>query len=173
MKALINPLLTTMLTALLTTSTGAQNGLRAPEDENWIFSMYADYADSKANGYGPDIGAEFGYSGFIEAKIGFETFPKLHGGYTDVHGAIGIKMVHGLWEQWNYYAGIRAIVVWRGGAWRAQPGAEGQITYDLSDWFGLGIRGTYDKRYDMEIFDWPVKNVASAYLIVIFKLKRL
>jgi hypothetical protein len=160
-----------MLIGLLGTS---QNGFRIPDDEHAIFSVYADYADSKVNGYGPNIGAEFGYSGFVEAKVGFETFPQLYGGYIDVHGAIGFKMVHGLWEQWNYYAGIRAIVVWRGGegAWRAQPGIEGQITYDLNDWFGIGLRGTYDKRYDMEIFDWPVKNVASAYLIIIFKLKR-
>jgi hypothetical protein len=138
-----------MLIGLLGTS---QNGFRIPDDEHAIFSVYADYADSKVNGYGPNIGAEFGYSGFVEAKVGFETFPQLYGGYIDVHGAIGFKMVHGLWEQWNYYAGIRAIVVWRGGegAWRAQPGIEGQITYDLNDWFGIGLRGTYDKCGDEE-----------------------
>lgn len=161
-----------MLLSLWITS---QNGLRIPEDEHAIINIHMDYANDKQGGYGPDIVMEFGYSGFVEAKIGFEYFPALYGGYTDVHGAIGFKLVHGRKEQWNYYVGVRLAAVWRGGdgAWKPIIGFEAQWTYDINDWLATGVRYTYDKRYDMEIFDWPVKSVSSGFIILTFKLKRL
>lgn len=163
-----------MLIGLLGTS---QNGFRTPEQEHAIINMFGDYADNKQGGYGFNVGAEFGYSGFIEAKAGFEIFPELYGGYTEIHGAVGFKFVHGYEEQWNYYVGVIAMKVWRTGndgkAWRTQPGLELQWTYDIGEWFATGFRYTLVKRYDMEIFDWPVKNVNSVYLIMTFKLNKL
>lgn len=158
----------------------SQNGFRLPSKEYAILNVFADYADtdtSDQDNYGLDFGMEFGYSGFVEAKLGFELFPELSGGYTEVHGAIGFRFVSGYDEQWNYYVGGRAGVVWREGsegmAWRAIPGFESQIKYDIGDWFSAGLRYTLDRRFDMRILNWKTKNVNSVFIILTFKLKEL
>jgi len=163
-----------MLLALLGHS--QDNGLRIPEQEHWTLGVYADYADDKQGGYGIDYVIESGYSGFVEAKLGIESFEKLYGGYFDVHGAIGFKLVHGYDEQWQYYFGGRMAVVWRGGegAYRAVPGIEAQWKWYIGDGkIAIGVRWTFDHRYDMEIFNWPVVNVHSGFITVTYKIKSL
>ncbi len=159
-----------MLIALIGNS---QNGIRIPTDEHFIVNVFLDYADDKQGGTGTNFVIEAGYSGFVEAKLGLESFSKLTGGYFDLHGAIGFKIVNGLKEQWNYYVGIRLAVVWRNDGYKPVPGLELQFTYDITDRWAFGVRYTNDHRYDMELLEWKVKNVSSAFVVLTYKIKRL
>ena len=163
-----------------TLSASAQTGFRAPEQEHFVLNVFLDYApthNTEKSKYGLDYVIEAGYSGLVEAKVGIESFSKLTGGYFDIHGAIGFKMVSGRYEQYNYYAGLRLARVFRTGpkgkAYRYQNGFEAQFTVDITEDVYLGVRYTYDQRYDQEILGWEPTTQSSGFLVIGFKIKRL
>jgi hypothetical protein len=148
----------------------AQNGIRFNKTEFFTLSTSIDPTSSiKMDGL--DIVAEIEYAGFIYAKAGFESFSALYGGYRDVHGAIGINLTTGLFEKTRFYSGIRLARVDRGpkGAYRAIYGIEGGIDYNLSDKFFIGVRATFDKRYDQEIFRWEPELKGSGFIRLGYK----
>ncbi len=158
----------------------AQNHFRIPKQEHIVLHVFLDHVKTynpKASKYGLDYVIECGYSGFVEAKLGIESVAKLTGGYFDVHGAIGFKMVHGREEQYNYYAGMRFAKVYRRGSYgksfRVQLGLEGQFTIDLSDYLYCGLRITHDKRNDQEILGWTPEKKTSGFLVIGIKLKKV
>lgn len=116
---------------------------------------------------GINILAEIEYSGLIYAKAGFESFEALKGGYFDVHGAIGLNLNVG--RSVRTYAGLRAAVVFRNDAPNAIHGFEGGIDYNVSENFFVGVRGTYDHRYDMKAFQWPVIWRESFFIRIGYK----
>lgn len=172
---------TTLLFMLLFTVAHTQSVLRIPEQEHLVLNVHLDYAKTnnpETSAYGLDYVIEAGYSGFVEAKVGIESFSKLPGGYFGFHGAIGIKMTAGYFEQWNFYSGIRLMKIYRTGprlgkTFRAQAGYEAQITYDVSDIIYIGARYTLDERLDMQIMDWEPINVSSVFITIGFKIKDL
>ena len=61
----------------------------------------------------PSIMGQVEYVGFMYAKVGFESFEALEGGYFDMHAALGINFTSGRWEKFRYYAGVRVARVSR------------------------------------------------------------
>jgi hypothetical protein len=179
--------LITIIALLLVSTLYAQNKIRTPEKEHAFISVSGDYAKTlnpNESKYGTDIVVEFGIKSAIgglvgmEAKVGIESFPKLVGGYFDIHGAFGFRMVHGYEEQHEYYIGGRLAKVYRtnpisGKAYRINPGIEAKYVFYIVKNIGLGLKYTYDKRYEMEIMDWNVKSVHSTFIIIEIKLFEL
>ncbi len=115
------------------------------QDEFFTASLAFDpTASIKENGL--NVVAEIEYSGLIYAKAGIENFSELKGGYFDYHGAIGINLMFG---KVRTYTGFRGAVVTRNNATNAVPGFEAGIDVPLNKKWFIGIRATYDKRYDM------------------------
>lgn len=114
---------------------------------------------------GLDIVSEIEYVGPIYAKVGFESFSVLHGGYFDIHGAIGVNFAT-KFDTFRYYAGGRASRVSRGNSWSVDPGLEAGIDYKLSDNTFIGLRGTLDKRLDQKIFNWKPETKFSGFLTI-------
>ncbi|PIF30167.1 hypothetical protein CLU81_0575 [Flavobacterium sp. 9] len=142
----------------------SQNGLRFSEKEFFTASIsISPVASIKEEG--ADFVGEIEYSGFVYTKAGFESFSALYGGYWDVHGAIGMSLTSGLFEKTRFYSGIRLARVGRGheGAWRPMFGLEGGVELNLTDNFFVGIRVTYDKRDDQEIFGLSREMKASGF----------
>lgn len=166
----------------------ASQELRIPDNEYFINRISAHYhfKETQANEVGLNYAIEAGYSGFVYALVGIESFQGLKGakigsnelkGYTDFHATIGFNLVSGYNEEWKYNAGIRLVKAYRGklsqGYFRPFIGWEAGLSRDINEIITIGIRGTLDHRNDMEIFDWPVKNVFSSYLTLTFKIKQL
>ena len=146
-----------IILALLSQTTKAQSNFRINDREFFTLSTSIDpYASYKEKGI--DIVGEIEYVGKIYAKVGFESFEALYGGYRDIHGAIGINFVSGYNGEFRYYAGGRTAKVWRGDSWKINYGLECGVDYTVSDSVFLGFRATYDKRLDQEIFRWNPEN---------------
>ena len=183
-------LLTACLLMYLVSS--AQFGLRAPEKEYVALYTHWDWADKYPSdshkellkAYGLNYGIELGIMGSVsnligmEAKIGYEAFPSLYGGYSAFTGAFGLRLVAGYNEEWNYYVGFRASKVYRtsevlGRAYRVNPGLELKISRDITDTVFIGLRYCLDNANDQEIFRWSVENRQSVYLTLGIKLAEL
>lgn len=132
----------------------AQNGLRINKTEFFTVSTSIDPSASiKEKGF--DVVGEIEYAGLVYIKAGFESFSALHGGYTDIHGAVGINLTSGYFEQWRYYAGARISNVWRDGGFGTNYGLESGIDYNVSDNFFIGLRAVYDYRLEQKaIYGW-------------------
>jgi len=168
-----------------------QQGLRTPEQEHFVLTVNLDWADKMPSDSQKNILDDYGLNFHIEAgiksaignlvgveiKVGYEGFPTLYGGYSAYTGAVGLRMVSGYWEEWDYYVGFRASKVYRtiesGKAFRVNPGLEIKVTRNINDTFYGGFRYTYDKAYDQEIFDWEVKNRHGVYVTIGAKLFEL
>lgn len=157
-----------ILLALLSQTAKAQSNFRINDREFFTLSTSIDpYASYKESGI--DIIGELEYVGVIYTKVGFESFEVLHGGYKDIHGAIGINFVSGYKGELRYYLGARTAKVWRADSWKINYGAECGIDYAVSENIFLGLRATYDKRYDQEIFNWSPENKLNGFLRVGYK----
>lgn len=118
-------------------------------EERAVLSVFVDPGASvKENGL--DIGFEFGYEGVIYAKLQFENFDALQGGYTSFGAAVGGNIQQGKFRE---YLGIRGAKVWRNGSSNPIIGFEGGIDYWLDSQFAVGLRATADWREDMELLE--------------------
>ncbi|MFV9549636.1 hypothetical protein [Algibacter sp. PT7-4] len=168
--------------------TAQNNKLRFPEKENLIVKLHTHYhfQETNANYQGLNYVFEAGYTGKLYTLIGFERFNALKGasinnvqlkGYTSFNAAIGLNHTHGIWEQWQYNAGVRIVRAYRGplkeNRYRHFIGWEAALTYQFKNGMGIGIRGTIDNRRDQDIFNWPVTNVASTFFTITYKLLKL
>ena len=152
-----------IILALLSQTTKAQSNFRINDREFFTLSTSIDpYASYKEKGI--DIVGEIEYVGVIYAKAGFESFESLYGGYTDIHGAIGLNFVSGYNGEFRYYAGGRTAKVWREDSWRINYGLECGVDYAINENFFVGGRATYDKRLDQEIFGWNPENKLNFFL---------
>ena len=142
----------------------AQSGLRINKTEFFTTSVAVDPSASiKENGL--DIVGEIEYAGSVYVKVGFESFSALYGGYTDVHGAIGINFTSGYFETMRYYAGVRTACIFRDGGFGINFGLESGIDYQLSDNLFIGLRATYDRRNEQKIiFGWEPETKLSGFL---------
>jgi hypothetical protein len=153
----------------------SQDGFRFNPREYFTVSLSVDPTSSiKENGL--DIVSELEYVGPLYAKVGFESFSALTGGYRDFHFSIGPSFTSGYFENIRYYTGFRMARVDRGpalgvppGAFRINYGLEAGIDYDISDDFFVGLRATLDKRYDQEIFGWTPETKFSGFIRVGYK----
>lgn len=170
----------------------AQSQLRAPEQEHFIVTASFDWADKMPSDHQKNILHDYGLNYHIEAgiqsaignligmeaKVGYEGFPSLYGGYSAFTGSFGLRMVYGYNEEWQYYVGWRASKVYRtsetlGTAYRWNSGLELKVTRDIGESLFLGLRTTFEKANDQEIFNWPVKTRWGGYVVVGFKLFNL
>ena len=96
----------------------------------------------------------------MEAKVAFENFPNLYGGFKSYGGGFGPYWVAGAEEQIMYYIGVR-IVPW---VYRTNPstrlqdrseniGLELKWTYTFDEVFYIGARLNLDTANDMSIID--------------------
>lgn len=147
----------------------AQHGLRINSREFFTISTSIDpFGSIKEQGL--DIVGEIEYVGFIYAKAGFESFAALYGGYTEIHGSMGLNLTAGMFEKVRLYGGLRLAKVNRGSyGFRPIYGIEGGVDYDISERFFIGIRGTIDKRYDQEIFGWSPELKCSGFIRLGYK----
>ena len=161
-------------------------GLRIPEDEHFIFALHMDYPKTLANPdnskerglqYNVEVGIRSAISNLIgtEVKIGYDAFPGLYGGYQAYTGSFGVRMVSGMYEEWNYYAGYKAAKVYRTGprlgrAYRVNVGLEVVVTRRLWKNLDFGLRYTLDQANDQQIMGWEVESRHSVYATVVFKV---
>lgn len=140
-----------------------QSFIHFSDKEYFTISTHIDpFASYKEKGL--DIVGEIEYVGFIYAKMGFESFGALTGGYFDIHGAAGLNLNLGLFDQTRLYAGARMAKVDRNGAFRINYGLEAGIQQRLGEHYFIGLRTTLDKRYDQEIFRWKPENKLSGFI---------
>lgn len=170
----------------------AQSHLRVPEQEHFIVTASLDWADKMPSDNQKNILDDYGLNFHLEAgiqsalsnvigteiKVGYEAFPTLYGGYQAYTGAIGIRLVSGYYEEWQYYLGWRASKVYRtseklGKAYRWNSGGEFKVTRNITDNVFAGLRATLENANDQEIFDWEVKTRYGVYAVIGFKLFKL
>ena len=85
-----------------------QSFIHFSDKEYFTISAHIDpYASYKENGL--DLVGEIEYVGLIYAKMGFESFGVLTGGYFDIHGAIGLNTTLGLFENTRLYAELEWV----------------------------------------------------------------
>lgn len=119
---------------------------------------------------GLDIVPEIEYVGPIYAKIGFESFSVLQGGYKDVHFGIGANFTSGYNHTFRYYIGTRHAIVFRDGGYAWNQGLEAGIDYNLTDNFFVGLRSTLDKRNEQKIiFGWEPETKFSGFVRLGYK----
>ena len=149
----------------------AQNGFRINKTESFTISTSIDPSASIGEN-GLDIVGEIEYSGSIYTKLGFEHFPAMYKGYTDIHAAIGINFTSGYFDSVRYYAGIRTACVFRDSGYGINYGLESGIDYNLTDNLFVGIRATYDYRLEQKaIFGWEPEMKFSGFLRIGYKWK--
>jgi hypothetical protein len=153
---------------LLSNIAFSQSNFRFNEHEFFTVTACIDPSSSiKEKGLG--FVGEIEYAGKIYTKVGFETFRVLTGGYTDIHGAIGLNFTSGYFERIRYYAGVRTAKVWRADTFRIIYGLESGVDYNINDSLFVGLRATYDKRLDQEIFGWKPETKFSGFIRVGYK----
>lgn len=154
----------TLLLLLLSLTVSAQ--FKFNDVEYFTVSTFMDPSASVKE-KGLDIGVELEYVGFIYAKVGFESFSALKGGYFDGHGAVGVNLMYN--DKWRNYTGIRLAIVKRNGATNPLFGIEGGIDYNIADNLFLGLRATYDYRGDAKAFGWDEFWRASGFIRLGYK----
>lgn len=149
-------------------ASAAQAQIFSTPSEKVVFSVFVDPGASVKE-QGLDIGVEFGYEGVIYAKLQFENFEALQGGYTSFGAGIGGNFQQGNLKE---YAGVRLVPkVWRNGSSNPIFGFEGGIDYWIDPALALGVRSTLDWREDMNLLEndtaiWR----ASGYIKITFNL---
>lgn len=168
-EILIFIIIVALLSSVFWNEATAQNGFRVNKTEFFTISASID-PKASINENGLDIVGEIEYSGFMYAKVGFESFSALYGGYTDIHYAMGINFTSGYFEQMRYYAGVRAACVFRDGGHGVNYGLESGIDYNITDNLFIGIRTTYDYRIEQKaIFGWQPEMKFSGFVRIGYK----
>lgn len=124
----------------------------------------------------PNLVAEVGLvSGIKQIKAGVQILYGLEGGYIDLTGTIGVNIPIDFWKRLRVSSGVRLGVIKRGykdSKTYTYPlfGVEGNVSYMLTDNFGLIFRTTYDRREDFLYSGAEPSNRLSNYggLIVKF-----
>jgi hypothetical protein len=159
---------TIILFLLLTSFTYAQTGFRINKKETFNASIVLDpHASMKERGL--NIGAAIEYSGTIYTRASITSFAKLHGGYTDLTGAIGLNFTSGYFERIRYYLGGRLGVIKREKNTYPTAGIEAGINVDLGEVVFVGLRGSYDKRGDFKFYGAPAEMRESTSAVIGFK----
>lgn len=153
---------------LIAQATFAQSGFRFNDIEFFAISTSID-PTSSIKEKGLDIVGEIEYNGLIYAKVGFESFSKLTGGYQDIHYGIGLNFTSGYFNKLRYYIGFRQARVVRDNTWRINHGLEAGINYNINEHLFVGLRSTLDKRYDQEIFGWKPETKFSGFVTLGYK----
>ena len=153
---------------LITSFSFAQSGFRINKKETFNVSVVVDPTASMKE-RGLNIGASIEYSGTIYTRASITSFAKLHGGYTDLTGSIGLNFTSGYWEKIRYYLGGRLGVIKREKNTYPTAGIEAGMNVDLGEVVFVGIRGTYDKRGDFKFYDAPSEMRGSTFLVIGFK----
>lgn len=153
---------------LVTQLSIGQDGFRFSKKEYFTVSTSIDPTSSYKE-KGLDIVGELEYVGPIYAKVGFESFSALTGGYQDFHYGIGVNFTSGYFNTIRYYTGFRQAIVFRDGGWRINNGLEAGVDYNINDNFFIGLRSTLDKRYDQEIFSWNPETKFSGFIRLGYK----
>jgi len=149
-----------LITLLLFTTVMQAQNFRFNKSEYFTISTSIDpVASIKESGL--DIVGEIEYVGIIYAKMGFESFSVLTGGYSDVHYGIGLNFTSGYFDKLRYYVGYRQAVVFRNGGHNLNYGLEAGLDYNFSDSFFIGLRATFDKRNDQIILGWDPEDKLS------------
>jgi len=149
-----------LITLLLFTTVMQAQNFRFNKSEYFTISTSIDpVASIKESGL--DIVGEIEYVGLIYAKMGFESFSALTGGYSDVHYGIGLNFTSGYFDKLRYYIGYRQAVVFRDGGHNLNYGLEAGLDYALSDSFFIGLRAAFDKRNDQKILGWEPEDKLS------------
>ena len=160
-----------LFTLTVSSQTNWDNVLpKVPEKEFMFVETHWDYAevmpgDDTNEDKGIHLAIEFGMRSHIpnlvgvEAKIAYENFPGLYGGFESYGVGFGIFLVSGGDEQFLYYTGFRAAKVYRTNqkenvkSWALNPGFEAKMLYQFNPIY-IGFRYTLDKAYDQRIMDW-------------------
>ena len=141
----------TLIALLITCSLTAQ--IQFNKAEYFTASLSIDpTASIKEKGL--NVVAEVEYVGLIYAKASIESFDVLPGGYFSYGAAIGTNVMIG--KRVRNYIGIRGGAVRRNGATNGIYGFEAGIDVNITDNLFIGLRATYDKRYDMIALQNPV-----------------
>jgi len=149
-----------LITLLLFTTVMQAQNFRFNQKEYFTISTSIDpVASVKESGL--DIVGEIEYVGIIYAKMGFESFSALTGGYYDVHYGMGLNFTSGYFDKIRYYVGYRQAVVFRDGGHNLNYGLEAGLDYNFSDSFFIGLRATFDKRNDQKILGWEPEDKLS------------
>jgi len=107
--------------------------------DNVIFQKHILYA-------GIEFQAEFSNHIYIRPQIHFAA---LKDGYLETSSGIGYNVS---FNRWNYKAGVKLGVINRAATYPLLA-VECAIEYHFTDKFGIGLRGSYDKRGDAEFYD--------------------
>ena len=103
---------------------------------------------------GLDFGAELEYVGnWGYVKTGFQMFPALLDGYTDVVGGAGLNFNTYPFDYLRFYSGVRLGYIFRGiglerGRTYPLAGIEGGIDFNLNDKWFIGVSAIGDWRED-------------------------
>jgi len=159
-----------LITLLLFTTVMQAQNFRFNQSEYFTISTSIDPSASIKES-GLDIVGEIEYVGVIYAKMGFESFSALTGGYSDIHYGIGLNFTSGYFDKLRYYIGYRQAVVFRDGGHNLNFGLEAGLDYSLSDSWAIGMRTTLDKRNDQKIFGWKAETKLSGFVRVCYKFK--
>jgi hypothetical protein len=157
-----------LITLLLLTSAVQSQSFRLNEKEYFTISASIDPGASIKE-RGLDIVGEIELVSVVYAKLGFESFSALKGGYTDLHYGIGLNFTSGYFETLRYYIGGRQGVVMRNGGSNLNFGLEAGVDYNLNDDWAIGLRSTLDKRNDQKIFGWKAETKLSGFVRFCYK----
>ena len=176
-----------LMLALMSCMMANAQFFKIPQKERLFGQFRFDYAETKnpyEGKYGLNYGVEFGIRSYlpdvvgVEVWVGYETFRELVGGFSSFQAGFGLRSALDWDERLTVYGGIKFAKVYRTGpkglAYRTNIGFETYIMYELfEDQLMVGLRGVIEERNDMDIFDWPVKNVKSVYVIISFNIFEL
>lgn len=95
---------------------------------------------------GIEFQAEFSNGIYIRPQIHYAA---LKDGYLETSAGIGLNFIY---NRWNYKGGIKLGVINRAATYPIF-GVEAGFEYHISDFIGLGVRGSYDKRGDAVFYD--------------------
>lgn len=125
-------------------------------------------ASIKENGF--NIGAELEYVGSVYTRASITSFSTLNGGYLDFIGAVGVNFTSGMWEEFRYYAGLRAGIIARESNGYPTAGIEAGIDYVINEKWVIGIRATRDKRGDFSFYGEEPEMRNSGFVKIGWKL---
>lgn len=107
--------------------------------DNVIFQKHIFYG-------GIEFDAEFANNIYVRPQI---HYADLKDGYLETSAGIGYHIPY---NRWNYLAGVKIGLIHRAAIYPIL-GLEGAIEYLITDKFGIGLRGSWDKRGDANFYD--------------------
>lgn len=147
----------------------AQQQFRLNKTDSFNLALVID-PNASISENGLNIGAEIEYNGTVYTRASISSFSSLQGGYLALIGAAGINFTSGMWEQFRYYAGLRAGFIRRENNSYPTAGTEIGIDYVINERLILGLRATRDKRSDFEYYNEPAEMRNSGYIKIGIKL---